>query len=136
MPDRMRALRHAAFHREGGRCLFTGAPLPGGEDGDGWDLHHRRPGGMGGDERPDRHTLPNVVAIADHVHRHIHENPEWAKPLGLLLPKSGEGSDPAEVPVRTWRGWQFLLPEGGYQPLLLGDDGAGAASPTAPAPGP
>lgn len=112
MPDR--ALRRAAWAREGGRCIVTGSPL-GGEDDDGWHLHHRRPGGMGGTSRPDQHTLPNVIAVADHVHRGIHGNPHWSEPHGLLLPTSEQ--DPAQVPVWTFRGWVFLTAEGGYLPV-------------------
>jgi hypothetical protein len=112
VPDR--ALRRAAWEREGGRCIVTGAPL-GDPDGDTWNLHHRRPGGMGGTSRPDQDTLPNVIAVADNVHRGIHENPQWSEPVGLLLPTSEQ--DPASVPVRSYRGWVFLLPEGGYRPV-------------------
>lgn len=118
MPERLlrcRDLRRAAYAREGGRCIVTGCELPGGEDGDGWDMHHRRPGGMGGTSRENQQTLSNVVAVADHVHRGIHGNPEWSEPIGLLLPTSED--DPAGVPVRTWRGWVFLTAEGGYQPV-------------------
>lgn len=114
MPDR--ALRRAAYHREGGRCLVTGNELPGGEDGDGWDLHHRRPGGMGGTHRDNQQALSNVIAVGDNVHRGIHENPKWSEPVGLLIPTSVDR--PEEIPVRTWRGWLFLTAEGGYQPLL------------------
>lgn len=115
MPDR--ALRRAAFAREEGRCLVTGCSL-GGEDDDTWQLHHRRPGGMGGDPRPDRDTLPNVIAVAVHVHAGIHGNPHWSGPAGLLLPKEGDRSDPAAVPVRSWRGWVFLTPEGDYEAVI------------------
>lgn len=114
MPDR--ALRRAAWQREGGRCLLTGAPL-GEPDSDDWELHHRRPFGMGGTGRADQDSLPNVIAVAHHVHAGIHGNPHWSGPLGLLLPKEGERSDPTAVPVRTWRGWVFLTPDGDYVPL-------------------
>jgi hypothetical protein len=113
VPDR--ALRRAAWAREGGRCVVTGCPL-GGEDDDTWHLHHRRPFGMGGTSREDQDTLPNVIAVSEQVHRGIHGNPHWSGPDGLLLPKQGERSDPAAVPVRTWRGWVFLTVEGGYLP--------------------
>jgi 5-methylcytosine-specific restriction enzyme A len=110
----MHALRRAAWARDGGRCVVTGAELPGGEDG-GWELHHRRPGGMGGTKRPDQDTLPNVVCLTTGSHRWAHAHPVEAGPAGLLLPP--RECDPAAVPVRTWRGWVFLTADGGVQRL-------------------
>jgi hypothetical protein len=125
----MRQLRRAAWERERGRCAATGLPL-GDPDGDRWNLHHRRPGGMGGTRRANQDTLPNVVALLAEAHnmgaawlpvegvtgRSVHGDPDWSGPLGLLLSPSVD--NPGEVPVRVAGvGWVFLDEAGGYVPL-------------------
>jgi len=84
----LRALRHAAYQRAGGRCEITGQILPGGPDGE-WALHHRRLKGMGGTNRPATHTLPNVLALTHEIHnlatRSVHLDPAWSRPRGYLL---------------------------------------------------
>jgi len=126
----MRALRRAAYDREGGRCAVTGLPL-GEPEGDRWNLHHRLAGQMGGTTRLDRDTLSNVVAVLAEAHnmgsprlvvdgvagRSIHTDPAWSRPLGLLL-SATRGDDPARMPVRlAGRGWVFLSDDGGVTPL-------------------
>lgn len=116
-------LRRIAYDRQQGRCAVTGAPL-GDLDG-GWDLHHRRPGSMGGTERRNQQEPVNVLALLARVHnfgapgllldgvpgRSVHGSPAWSKPLGLLL--SASVDDPGSVPVRLHgAGWCFLLPDG------------------------
>lgn len=125
----MRELRRAAYERERGRCAATGRPL-GEVDGDRWNLHHRRPGGMGGTRRPDQDSLPNVVALLAEAHnmgaawlpvegvagRSVHGDPAWSMPRGLLL--SPRETDPGAVPVLVAGvGWVFLTEDGGYAPL-------------------
>lgn len=113
----MRALRHAAWTRAGGRCEITGYPL-GDPDGD-WALHHRRKKGMGGTNRSDVHTLPNVLALTHRVHNlgrpSVHLDVLWATDRGYLLPFWVEHPhlEPVLVLGRFW----MLLPEAGsYQP--------------------
>jgi hypothetical protein len=125
----MRDLRRAAWEREGGRCAVTGAVL-GDVDCDLWDLHHRRPGGMGGTRRVDQDTLPNVIALLARVHnfgapglliggvdgRSVHGDPAWSGPLGYLLSPSEE--EPGAVPLLLHgRAWVFLTAAGGYTPV-------------------
>jgi hypothetical protein len=124
----LRELRRAAWEREGGRCAVTGASV-GDVDGDGYHLHHRRPGGQGGTSRPDQDTLGNVVCLLPRVHnfgraslvvdgvagRSVHGDPLWAKARGLLL--SSHENNPAAVPVWLWN------VNGGYAWWLLSDDG-------------
>jgi hypothetical protein len=120
-------LRWIAYDRQQGRCAVTGAPL--GDLHDGWELHHRRPGGRGGTSRANQQSPSNVVALLARVHnfgaaglvldgipgRSVHGAPAWSKPLGLLLSSSVE--EPGSVPVRLWSGWAFLLDDGGMIPL-------------------
>lgn len=117
MPTLMRDLRRQAYEREHGRCLVTGHPL-GEVDGNGWELHHRVPGGMGGTPW-DRDTIDNVIAVLPQVHnlhpRSIHMAPGWSGPRGYLLPPRVR--DPWAYPVLTWRGWAFLRPDGTVMPL-------------------
>lgn len=53
--------------------------------------HHRKRRSQGGDDSP-----VNVIAIPDELHSWIHENPEKAYQLGLLVRST---DDPAEVEI-------------------------------------
>lgn len=124
----MRDLRRAAYERDRGRCVVTGAPL-GDPDADTWHLHHRRPGGMGGTRRADQDSLPNVICLLARVHnfgapgllldgevRSVHGSPVWSGPRGYLLSPSER--DPAAVPLLLHgRRWVFLTAEGGVLPV-------------------
>lgn len=118
----MRDLRRAAWERAGGRCEVTGAAL-GDVDGSLWQMHHRRPGGMGGTRRPDQDSLPNVLALLASVHnlgggaaRSVHGHPAWSGPRGYLL--SPRERDPGAVPLLLHgQRWVFLTAEGGYLPV-------------------
>lgn len=105
----LKALRHAAYERSGGRCEITGTILPGGPDGE-WAIHHRRPKAMGGTNRADTHTLPNVLALTHTIHNlathSVHLDPAWAKPLGYLL---RQDQIPRLAPVLLYGRWWGLL---------------------------
>lgn len=77
-------------------------------------LHHRRPRGMGGDTRPDVHSLANLLLVHGSGTAGCHWLLEerWrgeARRRGLLVDKSGERSDPARVEVTLWSGRRVLL---------------------------
>jgi hypothetical protein len=108
--------------------VVTGAPL-GDHDGDGFQLHHRRPSGRGGTSRTNQDTLPNVICLLPRVHlfgsprivldgvagRSVHGSPAWSRPLGLLL--SSHVEEPGSVPVRVRGMWVFLDDAGGWMAL-------------------
>lgn len=95
----MAALRAAAYARARGRCEITGTILPGGPDGD-WALHHRRLKGMGGTNKVDTHTLPNVMALSHVAHNlgrpSAHLDVAWARECGYLV---SQHADPRLVPI-------------------------------------
>jgi hypothetical protein len=111
----LKALRHAAYTRSGGRCEITGAILPGGPDG-GWALHHRRRKGMGGTNRPDTHTLPNVLALTHEAHNlrrpSAHLDVAWSRERGYLL---ADWAWPRLEPVWLFGRLWVLLTEHGYR---------------------
>lgn len=95
----MKALRAAAYERARGRCEITGLILPGGPDGE-WALHHRRLKGMGGTNKPDTHTLPNLMALTHQAHNlgrpSAHLDVTWARERGYLV---SQHKDPRLVPI-------------------------------------
>lgn len=122
----MRALRHTAYERAGGRCEVSGLLLDG-PDG-GWDLHHRRNKGMGGTTRANTDTLPNLLAVAPEVHNSagvnsgrgwphdlsIHGSRTWSAARGYLVPKHVD--DPGGWPVLLWGArWAWLTTGGAYR---------------------
>jgi len=76
-------------------------------------IHHRRPRRMGGTDRPDTHTLPNLMVICgDGVqgcHGHLESHRAVAEARGYLLPKTGPRSVPATEPVVLISGRRVLL---------------------------
>lgn len=114
----MGALRFAAWTRAGGRCEITGMILPGGPDGE-WALHHRRKKGMGGTNKPDTHTLQNVLACTHRAHNlgrpSVHLDVNWARDRGYLLHWTDcPRTEPVWLLRRTW---VLLTPDGRYLPV-------------------
>jgi hypothetical protein len=68
-------------------------------------IHHRRPRGMGGTDRPDTHTLPNLMLLCGSgtigCHGFIESHRQVALDRGYLLPKEGPLSVPAARPLVT-----------------------------------
>ena len=104
-------IRQALWVRSKGNCEISGIPL----DADAFDVHHRRPKGMGGTSKPDRDWLSNLLALDPAIHnggpRSVHGRRSWAEPRGYLLPKGTPWASlvPCLILGRFW--------------LMLGDDG-------------
>lgn len=76
-------------------------------------IHHRRPRGMGGTDRPDTHSLPNLMLLCGSgtigCHGFIESHRTVALARGYLLPKEGPRSRPAHEPVVLPGGQRVLL---------------------------
>lgn len=77
-------------------------------------LHHRRPKGLGGSKRSDRHDVSNLVYLCPEDHSWAHNNPLDAIAAGYLVPRSS-GMSPLAVPIKDLSGQTlFLDDEGQY----------------------
>jgi hypothetical protein len=86
-------------------------------DASTFDAHHRRNKGMGGTSRPDRDSLPNLLALDPLVHnggpRSVHARRQAAQERGLLVPKHVD--EVITWPVELWSGrWVLLTEDGRY----------------------
>jgi 5-methylcytosine-specific restriction protein A len=116
----MKGLRAVALARSRSLCEHCGQPLD-----DAWELHHRRPGGMGGTRRPGQQEPSNVLAL---ISWHHNMDPRSVHALGprheggWLL--STHVTDPASVPVlHHGRRLVLLNDEGGVTPWNTGAAG-------------
>lgn len=103
-------VRRAVLARSEDLCERCSRPL-----GTDYSLHHRRLK-QGRDDRPDTNTPVNLIALhgsgTTGCHHLVHSRRlEVGEPGGFIVP---QWADPAAVPVRTWRGELYLLPDGGY----------------------
>lgn len=91
-------------------------------------IHHRRPRGMGGTDRPDTNTLANLMLICGDGVRGCHGWLESyrtiAEARGYLVPKVGPNSVPAEQPLVLPGGRRVLLDP--VSPLYLDPPGGHA----------
>lgn len=77
------------------------------------DAHHRRPKGLGGSKRADRHNVENLLLLCRDCHSWAHGKPTESRPVGYLVPRSS-GADPAAVPVHLFHGLMLLMADGTY----------------------
>ena len=91
-PDK--ATVDALFTRSEGCCERCG--------GQGEQIHHRRPRGMGGTRREDTNGLAAIVHLCANCHAYIESNREWAYGHGWLV---RQWADPAYQPVRMQGSW-------------------------------
>jgi len=96
IPAAMRAL---CVERDESRCAKCARYFP-----DGLNLHHRQLRSQGG-----QNTAANLIALCGSgttgCHGWVHAHPKSATALGLIV---ASWADPAETPVRTWRGLVLL----------------------------
>lgn len=100
-------VRTLVLIRCGGRCEITGDRLRGGQ----WSVHHRRARGMGGTDRPDVHSLANLLAVTGDgtrgVHGWVESHRDAARAMGWLVDHSGP--EPDAVPLVLYSGRRVLL---------------------------
>jgi hypothetical protein len=93
------ALRALCVERDGNRCAKCS-----GWRAEGMNLHHRQLRSQGG-----KNTAANLISLCGSgttgCHGWVHAHPAKARDLGLIVPS---WMDPAETPVRTWRGLVLL----------------------------
>lgn len=110
-PDK--ATRKLVRKRDGNRCILCGQN--GSRYGIPIDLHHRRPRGLGGSQRPDTNQPQNLILLDRICHEWVERNREAALYAGLLVP---QWADPALVSLRIAPGrWVLLTPAGTYEPV-------------------
>lgn len=98
--------RAIVWQRDLGNCAACGCYLA------GWfDVHHRRPRGMGGSRRPDTNSPANLMLLCTEHHERTERDRRESRDRGLLV---RQGVDPSTVPVQTWRGLIYLDHEGGW----------------------
>jgi hypothetical protein len=105
----------AVWERDLSRCFRCCLVLHRGHGG--YSIHHRQPGGMGGDPTPAYWRLSRVVLLCGSAttgcHGWAERNRTAAEGQGLLV---RHGADPAAVPVSRWkRTWVLLDDEGGVE---------------------
>lgn len=100
----------------------------------GLQMSHRQAKGMGGalSRKVIPHARPaNINALCSRCHLgFVEREPDLAARDGW---KVRRGTQPEDVPVRTWWGWTLLTNEGGYAPVQ--DSGARPTRESPPASG-
>lgn len=73
-------------------------------------------------------TLHNVENLVDMCgtgttgcHGYVHAHPAESYANGWLVRST---TDPADAPIRTYRGWMILTPDGGWRKYTKGADDA------------
>jgi AhpD family alkylhydroperoxidase len=93
------AMRDIVLTRDQNRCVRCVRYFA-----DGLNLHHRQLRSQGG-----KNTAANLIALCGSgttgCHGWVHAHPADARAVGLIVPS---WADPAETPVRTWRGLVLL----------------------------
>lgn len=100
-----------------GHCEICGTYLAG-DRGRYWSIHHRRPRGMGGTQRPETNQPANLLAVCGSATTGCHSEIEsWRRRStnhGLLVPQS---KTPADVPVLLRYGLVCLNDTGTWTPV-------------------
>lgn len=74
-----------------------------------WQLHHRRPRGMGSSRRPETNQAANGLHVCADDHRYIESHRELALRNGWLV---RQNQTPADVPVLYRHRWCLLSDDG------------------------
>lgn len=94
-----RRVRNLIMARANAACERCGIPV------NVFQLHHRRPRGMGGSKADDTNTAANCVLLCPACHREVESDRVDALRWGWLV---RQGCDPAQVPVLRRGAWVWL----------------------------
>jgi 5-methylcytosine-specific restriction enzyme A len=106
-------VRETIYERAQGCCERCGS------SGSDWQIHHRRPRGMGGTSRTDSGSAANALLLHPSCHEWVERNRSVAYDLGYLVHQQ---DDPCEVPVKLGFVWGRLTQDGSVEYLLQQDD--------------
>lgn len=101
-----KSVRDTITDRAYGSCERCGLAAP------AYQIHHRRPRGMGGSSREDTNTAANALFTCVACHSEIEANRAAALMYGWLV---RQGHDPADVPVMVRGVWVMLDDQGGIR---------------------
>jgi hypothetical protein len=103
--------------RDEHKCVFDGVPID-----LHYEIHHRRPRGMGGSRDPQTNSPANGILLCPEHHRWIEANRAEALVMGLLVRQI---HDPAMQPVdHGVFGLVYLNNDATYTPFDLSDGAA------------
>lgn len=102
-----KAVQEQILERAKGRCEMCGSLAM------YYQIHHRRPRGMGGSKDPASGTAANALFVHPACHAQIESNREQAYEKGYLV---RQGHNPAEIPVRRGVNWYLLGEDGTLTP--------------------
>ncbi len=89
-----------------------------------WQIHHRRPRGMGGTKRPS--GAANGVLVHGWCHTRIERERTESRSLGFLL---YQGDNPEVIPVLINQEWVRLYDDGTTSSCLAGRTESSSVSP-------
>lgn len=87
-----------------------------------FQIHHRRPRGMGGSKDSVVGSAANGIWVHPHCHSQIESHRNQARENGWLVPQS---LNPAEVPFKKYNGWVMLHEDGTYTMVPSPDSPSG-----------
>jgi 5-methylcytosine-specific restriction protein A len=104
-------VRDLVFQRDGSACVVC-------RDTYQLQVHHRRPRGAGGTQRPESNEAANLVVVCLTHHSWLESQRELARQRGYLVPQH---ANPEDVPI-VWCGVHvYLRADGSVEPV---DEGA------------
>lgn len=95
-----------------GRDLWACSKCAVGQD---LQIHHRKPRGMGGTRNPAINSPANLIVLCAGCHAWVERNRRYAFAVGLIV---AQADDPADIPVKTWRGLLALADDGTYEIMI------------------
>ena len=106
--------------RAKGRCEYCGREAP------TWQIHHRRPRGMGGTKRPGTAGAANGVLTHHWCHTRIERERAESREIGFLL---YQGDTPEMIPILINQEWVRLNNDGTKDACIGAHDPSMTAEP-------
>lgn len=96
------------LERAKGKCELCGLPAS------NFQLHHRRPRGMGGSKKKETGDAANALLVHSKCHAWIESNRKQAMEFGYLV---SQYANPKDVPLLRSQEWVLLSEDGSFSVL-------------------